>query len=139
MDLTTFLIVIVTFISWGVGTFISKIAANKIGAQSVFWHLLGYAPAVTIYSIIVFKLRNLVGADRIGIGLAILAGVVGSFGAIGFYFLLKRAEASTITPLTALYPALTAVLAFIFLHESVNLTKLLGIALSLIAIYLLSK
>ena len=42
-------------------------------------------------------------------------------------------------PLTALYPALTAVLAFIFLKESVTPTKIAGIIFSLVAIYLLSK
>lgn len=139
MDSTTLLIVIGTFVSWGVGSFIAKLATNRIGAQSVFWDMLGYAPAVVIYSLIGFKLHNLIQGDKIGIGLAFLAGATGAFGLIGFYFLLSRAEASTIVPLTALYPALTALLAIVFLHESVTLTKVVGVVLSLIAIYLLSR
>jgi len=139
MDLTTLLAVIVTFVGWGVSSFISKLAANRIGAKGVFWEMIGYAPAVILYSLIVFKLKNLVQADKLGIGLAIFTGAVGSFGWIGWYFLLTKGEASTVVPLTALYPALTAVLAFIFLHESVTSSKLLGILFSLIAIYLLSK
>lgn len=89
-----------------------------MGTQSVFWDFVGYVPAILTLSLAVFKLRNLIQADRVGIGLAVAAGAIGSIGVVGFYFLLTRAEASTITPLTALYPALTAVLAFIFLHES---------------------
>lgn len=139
MDSTTLLVVIVTFTSWGVCSFISKLATNRIGAKSVFWDMVGYAPAVIVYSLIVFKLKNLVQADKLGIGLAILSGAVGSLGLIGWYFLITKGEASTMVPLTALYPALTAVLAFIFLHESITLSKLLGILFSLIAIYLLSR
>ena len=139
MDLLTLLVVIATFVSWGVGSFIAKLATNRIGAKSAFFDILGYAPAVIIYSLILFKLKNLIQADKIGAGLAFLAGTIGSFGLIGFYFLLSRAEASAIIPLTALYPALAAVLAIIFLHESITSEKLLGIILSLIAIYLLSK
>lgn len=139
MDLTTFLIAIAIFVSWGVGSFLAKLAANRIGTQSAFWDLVGYVPAIFIYSLIVFKVKNLLAADKLGIGFAVLAGAIGALGVVGFYFLLSRAEASVVVPLTALYPALTAILAIIFLHESINATKLLGIVLSLIAIYLLSK
>jgi len=139
MDLITFLIVSGTFIAWGSGLFIAKLAANRIGGQGVFWDILGCAPIIIIYSLIVFKFKNLIQADKFGICLAFLAGAIGSFGGIGLYFLLTRTEATTIAPLTALYPALTVVLAFIFLHESATPTKIIGIILSLIAIYLLSK
>jgi len=140
MDSTTILIAIVTFVSWGVGSFIAKLSTNRIGEQAVLWDILGYAPVIIIYSLIVFKLSAIVQqSDKLGIGLGLLAGIVGSFGLIGLYMLLNRAEASSVIPLTALYPALTAILAFIFLHESVTFTKITGIVLSLIAIYLLSK
>jgi transporter family protein len=142
MDLTTFLIVIGVFLSWGVGSFIAKLATNRIGAQSVFWDVLTYAPVVIIWSLIIFKLENflrVVKTDKLGIGLALLSGIIGSFGLIGSFILLAREEASTIIPLTALYPALTAVLAITFLHESITPTKISGIILSLIAIYLLGK
>lgn len=142
MDLTTFLIVTGVFLSWGVSSFIAKLATNRIGAQSVFWDRLTHAPIVIILSLIIFKLENILRAariDKFGVGLAALAGIIGSLGLIGYYILLTREEASIIVPLTALYPALTAVLAIIFLHESLTPTKLLGIILSLIAIYFLSK
>jgi transporter family protein len=58
---------------------------------------------------------------------------------IGFLILLSRNPASTVVPLTGLYPALTAVLAILFLRESVTVPKALGIALSMVAVYLLSS
>ena len=139
MELTNFLVVIGIFLAWGIGGFLAKLSTNRIGDQGVFWDMSGAALIILIYSLIVFKLKNLIQGDKIGIGLAILAGALGSFGGIGLYFLLSRTEVSTISPLTALYPALTVLLGIIFLHESITLTKLIGIILSLIAIYLLSK
>lgn len=139
MNLKTFLIIIITLVSWGVGSFIAKLAANRINTQSAFWDVLGYAIAIIVYSLAVFKFSNLIRGDKVGVTLAFLSGLVGSFGLIGFYWLMSHKGASITAPLTSLWPALTVILAILFLHESVNTTKLLGIILSLVAIYLLSR
>jgi uncharacterized protein (DUF486 family) len=39
MDPITILVVIASVLSWGIGSFIAKVAANRIGTQSVFWDL----------------------------------------------------------------------------------------------------
>ena len=57
---------------------------------------------------------------------------------LGFYLLMARKDASVVAPLTALYPALVAVLAFIFLRESLTLIKVFGIILATAAMVLLS-
>ena len=138
MDIKTFGLSLLILISWGVGTFIAKLATNRIGEKSVFWDLFGYAPAIIIYSFFTFKFKDVFGVDKLGIVLAILAGAIGSFGLVGLYILLTRKDASTAVPLTALYPTLTAILAIIFLKEQVTIIKLLGIALSAVALFLLS-
>lgn len=138
MEYKTILITLITLISWGVSSFISKLSTNKIGGRGAFWEIVAYAPAIIIISLILYKTKDLLNADRSGIILAMLAGIVGSFGFIGYYMLLSRKEASLAVPLTSLFPALTAILAFIFLRESVTLPKIIGIILSLIALYLLS-
>jgi transporter family protein len=138
MTFDTLIIALITFVSWGLGSFIAKLATNRIGEKSVFWDVIGYFPAVIIYSLVVFKGKSLFSADKIGIILAVLSGAVGSFGIIGFYILLTKKEVSSIVPLTTLYPALTVILAFIFLRESLTLAKITGIVLAMAAIYLLS-
>ena len=55
-----------------------------------------------------------------------------------FYMLLTRKDASVAVPLTALFPALTAILAVIFLREQLTAIKVAGITLSALALYLLS-
>jgi len=140
MDLITLLIALVVFGFWGIGVFLGKLAAQRIGPQGAFWDfVIGCTPVILIYSLIVFKFKNLIQGDRLGIFLAILAGAIGSIGSVGLYVLLSRSEASTVVPLTALYPAVVVILGIILLQESLTLTKLAGIIFSLIAIYLLSK
>jgi transporter family protein len=138
MDVKTFGIALMVLVSWGVGSFFSKLATLRIGEKSVFWDLIGYAPAIIIYTALTFKLKEVFSLDKIGIFWAIFSGAIGSFGLVGFYILLTKKDASTAVPLTAIFPALTAILAFIFLKEQLTLTKAFGIILSAVALFLLS-
>ena len=139
MDLTSILLVIFVFASWGLDAFCAKLAANRIGAQSSFWYALAFAPPILLYGLIAYGLRGLNLASRSGIALGLLSGALGGIGMIGFHLLISRTAASTAVPLTGLYPALTAVLAILFLREGVTWPKVLGIALSMVAVYLLSS
>ncbi len=62
--------------------------------------------------------------------------------AVALLFFLKalaRGPALVVVPLTALYPAVTVVLSWIFLRETLTLRHLAGLALALAAVWLLSK
>lgn len=136
MALSNFIVALLTLISWGIGSFIAKLATNRIGTKTVFWDMLGYFPTVIIYCLLVFKTKSLFSGDRLGVIFGVLSGIIGSFGLIGFYILLSKKEASAAVPMTAIYPALTAILAFIFLKEQLTLAKGVGIVLSTIAFIL---
>ncbi len=138
MDTTTLFLAVLSLFGWGVGSFISKIATNTLGEKAVFWDLIGYFPAIVLYSLFIFRAKDIFSADRPGIFYALLAGALGSVGVVCFYLLLTKKDASSAVPLTALYPALTAILAIIFLRESLTWIKAVGILLSAIALVLLS-
>jgi len=70
--------------------------------------------------------------------LALLAGLFGGGGYILFMKALETGKASIVIPLTALYPAVTVVLALLFLGEKLSTTQAVGIALAVIATILLS-
>lgn len=142
MDLGTSLLALAIFTSWGLSCFVAKLAAERIGGQSTFWDMLGVALAIFLYTLFILKFKNIFSQfreDKIGVSLAFLSGLITAIGSVSFYFLITRKEASAVVPLTALYPALTVVLAIIFLHESITVAKIFGVIFSLIAIYLLSK
>jgi uncharacterized membrane protein len=75
--------------------------------------------------------------ERRGCILAVLSGLVGSFGNLAFYRLMSAGQsAATVVPLTSLYPLVTVVLAVLLLKERLNLVQAGGVALALVAIYL---
>ena len=69
---------------------------------------------------------------------AVIAGLAGSLGYVFFVKALEHGEASIVLPLTALYPAVTIVLAVLFLHEKISIHQLIGILLAAVAVVLLS-
>jgi transporter family protein len=76
------------------------------------------------------------GSPRRGFLLAFGSGIVSCLGNIGLFYLFSRgAKAATIIPITALYPAVTVLLAIPILKERVSTAHWVGILLSLIAIY----
>ena len=138
MDAFTLTTAFISLLGWGVGSFIAKLATNRIGEKAMFWDMLGYAPVVFIYCLLAFRVKDVISVDRQGMILGLLAGFIGSFGVIFFYLLLTRKDASSAVPITALYPALTAILAIIFLKEPLTWIKAVGIGLSAVALILLS-
>lgn len=52
---------------------------------------------------------------------------------------LAHGPAAVVVPVTGLYPAVTVILGSMFLHEALPLHRLMGIALALIAVWLLSR
>ncbi len=74
---------------------------------------------------------------RRGKGISFAAGICSALGNIPYFDLLSRGEnAATVVPLTAMYPLVTVLLAVVFLKERLNIVQLLGLALSMAAIYL---
>jgi transporter family protein len=138
MDSKSFALAMLTMFSWGVGSIISKLAANRIGDKAIFFDIVGYTPAIIIYGLLILQAKDLFALDKTGIALAVIAGIIGSIGAISFYMLITHKQASISVPLTALYPALTVILALLFLKEKITLLQGLGVILSLVSIFLLS-
>jgi drug/metabolite transporter (DMT)-like permease len=77
------------------------------------------------------------GDRRRGVVLALLGGAVSCVGNIPYFNVLSRgAKASTVVPITALYPLVTILLAVPLLRERLNRIQQAGIGCSLLAIYL---
>jgi len=139
MDQKTLFLILIVLIGWGGGAILEKFATNRLGANPViFWNVVGYAIVSVIFVLFLLKPQELFAKDPMGIVWALVSGVVGAIGGIAYFMLLANKDASMVVPATAIYPAVTAVLAFIFLRESLTLTKIIGIILATVAVYLLS-
>ena len=139
MNSEAIILTVLSLFGWGFGAFFSKMATNHIGKTSVFWDLIGYFPIIIIYSIISFKAKDIFGGNRVGVVYGLLAGIVGAIGLISFYLLVSKRDAGVATSVTAMYPALTAILSFIFLGEEITFIKVIGIILASGALFLLAK
>lgn len=117
---------------WGV--------AGKLALRSLSW---GDALVVTavVYGLAAIVLLVI---GRAGVRFesntwwALLAAVCVVSALVCFYLALESGEASKVVPISAAYPALTLVLAAIFLGEDISLIKVGGLALVVGGVVLLS-
>jgi transporter family protein len=128
-----------TILVWGAWGAVSKVASDGVDANTnqVFF-TFGLLPLIAI---VWRSPRNAVGGEgrRVGIGWAFLTGILGGTGNIAFFHaLVMGGKASIVSPVTALFPLVTVILAVTLLHERIGTAQKIGLALALVAIYLLS-
>ncbi len=131
-----FLLTVVAVLCWGLWAVISKLIGESVtAAQSQALSTLGLIPVML--ALARSKKLTASGNRRRGITNAFLAGALTCAGNVAYYHALGAgAKASTVVPLTALYPLVTIALAVLLLRERLNGIQLGGAALSLVAIYL---
>ncbi len=129
---------IVLLLVWGAFGVVAKIAMHEIGLQVLIWSQVASLALFPIYFFL-FKELLPVKIDGAGIAWALGAGFLGVAGGVVFYLLLRVAPANVAVPISALYPVVTVILASLFLHEELSVTQLAGIALAVIAIWLLGS
>ena len=127
---------IVALMSWGVWAVLAKLLGNALtGEQSQALSTLGILPILLVLAL--SRQTRLRGASRKGLLLAFVGGLVTCLGNVALYDALGRGEkVATVVSLTALYPLTTIALAVVILRERLNGVQLVGIALSLVAIWL---
>jgi uncharacterized membrane protein len=131
---------LLTVITWGVWAVLPKLIGGDLTSPA---HIqaastLGIIPVI----IMLWMMKDTPtsgGQRRRGLLLALGSGIVSCLANIAYFDVLGReAEASAVIPVTALYPAVTVLLAIPILKERLSPIQLLGISLSIVAIYLLN-
>lgn len=121
---------------WGTNGFLTKWASERIGMQVLMWRTIIQMAIGFSYLGATGVLKNL-QRDRQGLLVAILAGILGSLGMVGYYLLIDRYQASRVVPLSSLYPLVTVVLSVAFLHEKLTIPQWVGAFLAVGALMLL--
>lgn len=129
---------LLSIIFWGISGFFMKLGTNYIDPKLGFLYQMLGAFLVSVFTAL-FLISNIFNlTNKLGFLYPFLAGLTGG---IGTFFLLKAYEKgnlSIVTVLTALYPIVTILLAFLILKEKITLLQAIGLILSLVAIILLS-
>lgn len=130
---------LLTILVWGAWGVVSKVASEGVDANTnQIFFTFGLLPLIAI---VWRSPRNAGGGTgrRVGIGWAFLTGILGGTGNIAFFHaLVMGGKASIVSPVTALFPLVTVILAVTLLHERLGTAQKIGLALALVAIYLLS-
>lgn len=126
------------FLAWGVWGLTAKIAIKHLGIQSLMWGQIAAVAMFPLYFVL-FKEMLPLKMDGVGIVWSLITGALGILGTLFLYLTLRIAPASVVIPLSALYPVVTVILAYVFLHEEPSPTRLAGVAFALLAVWLLTK
>ena len=129
---------VMTLLMWGVWAFLPKLVAGQDVSPNVFifYDALG---GVVLAIIMLFVLKFQVAVPvKVG-SIAIIASICG-FGGVFFYFIaLSKGNVAIVVSITALYPIITIILSRIFLGEVISGKQMIGMALAMVAIFLISS
>src|SRR5215469_14572177 len=127
-----------SMLAYGVWGAVSSLASQNVSPLTL--QIVSTAGLFPVALVLLFSKNISQGANRPrGILLAITTGLIGGTGNLILYQALRLGgEASVIFPLTGMYPLVTLILARLLLKERLNRVQSFGIALALVAIYLLS-
>jgi bacterial/archaeal transporter family protein len=122
---------------WGAYGVAAKIAVKEMGLQVLIWSQVA---ALALFPVYFYLFKDLLPLkwDGSGIAWALTSGALGALGGVVLFILLRDAPASIVIPISALYPVVTVILGYIFLQEEISVTRLGGIVLAVVAIWLLS-
>jgi drug/metabolite transporter (DMT)-like permease len=127
---------VAALLSWGVWAVLAKVLGDALTAeQSQAISTLGLVPILV--PLAWSGGRRLRAASRQGLAVAVLGGIITCLGNIAYYAAVARGEkVATVASITAIAPLVTVLLAVAVLREAINGVQLVGIALSLVAIWL---
>ncbi len=122
---------------WGFTGLTQKLSTNLISAELSF---IAYSVAFVPLAGVILWLQPLDwNIPAKGWSLAILGGTLNGFGVLtSFAAYRSGGKASVVTPLVALFPVVTVVLAMPLLHEHVGLREVVGIVMAVAAAAALS-
>ncbi len=115
---------------------------NKVALRTLDWtHLLvasWLVNTVAVAILLATRVDPRALYSRTG-GYALAAAATSLLAVVSFYFALRSGPVVTVTPLSSLYPAVTALLAVVVLGEQPSLLQWVGVAVAILAVLLLSR
>lgn len=127
---------ITTMVSWGLWGVATKLLGTALsGEQIQALSTLGLIPI--LLPLALHKNASLKGASHKGLALAFLGGVITCLGNIPFFHAVaKGGDFAKVVSLTAMALLVTVIMALVLLRERINRMQMLGLALSMVALWL---
>ena len=120
----------------GFGAFFTGL--DQISAQAVFWPLIaGRAACITVMAVFAILTRRQVLRETPW-GLVLLTGILDVSGNLFFLLGTQYGRLDVTAVLASLYPAVTALLAWLAIKEHLSRFQMLGVSMALLAIVLIT-
>ena len=129
----------VALVLWGAWGFFGRLASRSVAPRSLL--LLGSFGSLLVFPIFlaIFQRHFKFNWHNTDYYYGIMGGIVGALGGLFFYWAISRGEASRVVTVTAMYPVVTVMLAWLFLKEPLTIQKIMGIAFAVLGICLLAR
>lgn len=123
-------------ILYGVGTFFAKIVSEK--DPFIQWIVVNIVGILLTILIVIKDPQRLWQIQGKILVYAVISAVMVVLGSLLLYYALNRGRASIVVPLSSMGPAITTVLAVLFLGEHLSINQILGIVLVILGVILIS-
>jgi uncharacterized membrane protein len=128
---------LLTLVLFGMSCITQKLATRCISDElCTIFFTVGFIPLAMVIWVAGSPPFNLSVKDWV---IGITVGLLMAIGTLALFAAFRQGKASVVTPLVALYPLVTVVLAVLFLNEHLDSMKIAAIAIALIAGTALSK
>jgi transporter family protein len=128
---------ILSLLSFGLWGLFTKLAVVHVDSKTA---LIYQTIGVAVVGLVILTTVNFKPAtDAKGIGYALLTGLAYGVGCLFYLIAASKGKIITVVTLTALYPLITILLAYLLLKEAVSIKQWLGIVLAFGAIVLMSS
>lgn len=143
MTVSATLAVVLAVLAWGLWGLFSKLALRTVPpglvqmTTSAVSFLLGLGLLLAQPG--AARVVDGVGRSAPGMGWALAAAGANGVAFVAYFTALRQREVSVVAALTATYPAVTCLLAVVFLGERLSLSRAGGLGLVLVGSYLLAR
>jgi len=115
------------------------IAIGQVGESAVFWPLVaGRLAACTAMTAFALSTRRPVVPSPFPLGLLLLAGILDVTGNLFFLLAMQLGRMDVTAVLGSLYPAVTAILAWLIIKEHMARLQMIGVAAAVLAIVMIT-
>ncbi len=129
---------IIAFASWGIGDFLIQKTTRKFGDWIALWYITASA-TIILFPFVFRDIPELFSkAARFDLLILLLAGAVSTVASLLLFEGLKKGKIAVIDPIFAFEVVITALLAWLFLHEVITVSQMFLILLLVIGIALIS-
>ncbi len=131
-------IALLAVLLFALGSFFGKIASinDSVPYRVYFFEAIG---TLCVFSAVIFFKRSEIFTDFTFNPHGLLMGLCWGIGTVMFIIVLQHAKLSVTVTLTALYPALTVILAYLFLGERLGPREITAVILAVTSGVLLAK